>query len=65
MNEVIVATDLTNSKIDRQNILNNNFAVSEIEKACSIKVILQICLKYLLLTITVLIYNLSFTRGWR
>ena len=39
MNEVIVATDLTNSKIDRQNILNNNFAVSEIEKACSIKVI--------------------------
>ena len=32
-----MAKDLTNSKIDRQNILNNNFAVSEIEKACSIE----------------------------
>ena len=29
--------DLTNSKIDRQNILNNTYAVSEIEKACNIK----------------------------
>ncbi len=32
-----MAKDLTNSKIDRQNILNNNYAVSEIEKACNIK----------------------------
>ncbi len=31
-----MAKDLTNSKIDRQNILNNNFAMSEIEKACNI-----------------------------
>lgn len=32
-----MAKDLTNSKIDRQNILNNNYAVSEIEKACNIE----------------------------
>ena len=32
-----MAKDLTNSKIERQNILNNNFAISEIEKACSIE----------------------------
>lgn len=32
--------DLTNSKIDRQNILNNNFAMNEIEKACDLKGIL-------------------------
>ena len=32
--------DLTNSKIDRQNILNNSFAMYEIEKACDLKGIL-------------------------
>lgn len=32
-----MAKDLTNSKIDRQNILNNNYAVSEIEKACNVE----------------------------
>jgi len=32
-----MAKDLTNSKIDRQNILNNNFAINEIEKACNIE----------------------------
>lgn len=32
--------DLTNSQIDRQNILNNSYAVGEIEKACSIEGIL-------------------------
>lgn len=31
-----MSKDLTNSLIDRQNILNNNFAISEIEKACNI-----------------------------
>lgn len=35
-----MAKDLTNSKIDRQNILNNNFAMNEIEKACDLKGIL-------------------------
>lgn len=35
-----MAKDLTNSKIDRQNILNNNFAINEIEKACDLKGIL-------------------------
>jgi len=28
--------DLSNSKIDRQNILNNTFAIQEIEKATNI-----------------------------
>lgn len=32
-----MAKDLTNSKIDRQNILNNNYAINEIEKACNIE----------------------------
>ena len=32
-----MAKDLTNSKIDRQNILNNNYAIDEIEKACNIE----------------------------
>lgn len=32
--------DLTNSKIDRQNILNNKFAIDEIEKVCDLKGIL-------------------------
>ncbi|MDD2628517.1 MAG: DNA-binding protein [Clostridia bacterium] len=32
--------DLTNSKIDRQNILNNNYAITEIERACKISGIL-------------------------
>lgn len=32
-----MSKDLTNSKIDRQNILNNNYAINEIEKACSIE----------------------------
>lgn len=32
-----MAKDLTNSKIDRQNIVNNNYAVSEIEKACNVE----------------------------
>ena len=35
-----MAKDLTNSKIDRQNILNNNYAISEIEKACNIEGVL-------------------------
>lgn len=35
-----MAKDLTNSQIDRQNILNNNYAISEIEKACNIDGIL-------------------------
>ena len=35
-----MAKGLTNSKIDRQNILNNNFAMNEIEKACDLKGIL-------------------------
>ena len=32
-----MAKDLTNSKIDRQNILNNSYAINEIEKACNIE----------------------------
>lgn len=32
-----MSKDLTNSKLDRQNILNNTYAVSEIEKACNIE----------------------------
>lgn len=32
-----MAKNLTNSKIDRQNILNNNYAINEIEKACNIE----------------------------
>ena len=32
-----MAKDLTNSKIDRQNILNNNYAINEIEKACNME----------------------------
>lgn len=32
-----MAKDLTNSKIDRQDILNNNYAVSEIEKALTLR----------------------------
>lgn len=35
-----MAKDLTNSKIDRQNILNNNYAISEIEKACNMESVL-------------------------
>lgn len=35
-----MAKDLTNSQIDRQNILNNSYAISEIEKACDLKGIL-------------------------
>ena len=31
-----MAKVLTNSKIDRQNILNNSYAINEIEKACNI-----------------------------
>ena len=35
-----MSKDLTNSAIDRQNILNNPYAVSEIEKAAGIRGIL-------------------------
>ena len=35
-----MAKDLTTSKLDRQNILNNDFALSEIEKAINIKCII-------------------------
>ncbi len=35
-----MAKDLTNSQIDRQNILNNSYAINEIEKACDLKGIL-------------------------
>ena len=31
-----MAKDLTNSKVDRQNILNNSYAMAEISKACKI-----------------------------
>lgn len=38
--EVVMTKDLTNSQIDRQNILNNSYAIGEIEKACNIEGIL-------------------------
>lgn len=31
LGELIVAKDLTNSRLDRQNILNNEIAISEIQ----------------------------------
>ena len=37
-----MAKDLTNSKIDRQNILNNNYAIDEIEKACNIVIFIGV-----------------------